>query len=336
MTTPLSLTALSDAQAVLLAMLAPVEPRAVACAQAVGLIVADDVRAEAPQPPRAVALRAGYALRAEDLTGASGFAPAFLSHMPQAVALGDRLPDGCDCVLDAAALDLSGPMKQVFVESWPGENVRRAGEDLAQGAMLVAQGRHISARAALVAARAGLAHLCVRQPKIALLGGNADMRGFLTQLLLAQGVAITRDGVDLVLSVGDVPADASMSTRGLALEPGRDCGVGRHGGLPLVTLPRQPDQALAGFLALVRPALDKLSARARATPMRLPLGAKISSRVGVAELVLLDAQGDVFQPLAVGDAPLLGLAAATHVALIAAQSEGHAAGELFAAEPLDD
>ncbi|MDB5643290.1 MAG: molybdopterin-binding protein [Hyphomicrobiales bacterium] len=335
MTTPLSLTALSDAQAVLLAMLAPVAPQRVACAQAVGLVAAEALCAEAAQPPRAVALRDGYALRAEDLAGASGFAPAFLDRMPQRVALGEALPEGCDCVLDAAALDVSGPMAQVFVESWPGENVRRAGEDLAKGVMLVAQGHRITARDALVAARAGVATLSVRQPKVALQGAEDDLRAFLTHMLLAQGVALTDEGADLVLALA-APTEATISARGLALEPGRDCAIGRLGAMPLVVLPNQPDQALAGLHALVRPALDALSARTRATPMSLPLGAKISSRVGVAELALLEARGDVFMPLAVGDAPIGAFRAATHVALIAAHSEGHAAGELFSAEPLDE
>ncbi len=335
MMTSLSLTALSDAQAVLLAMLAPVAPQGVACAQAIGLIAAEDLRVGTAQPPRAMALRAGYALRAEELAGASSFAPAFLSLAPQRVAPGDALPDGCDCVLEADALDLSGPMPQVFVESWPGENVRRAGEDLASGTLLIAQGHLIEARHALVAARAGLTNLPVRQPRIALLGVADDVHAFIAYGLLAHGAAHVTGDADLVLALGGAPADAVLSVRHLALEPGRDGAIGRIAGTPLIVLPRQPDQAFAGFHALVRPALDRLGARMPPPLVSLPLATKIASRVGVAELGLLKAQGNVFRPLAVGDCPLAALADATHVALMAEHSEGHAAGDIFSAEQLE-
>ncbi len=335
MTTSLSLTALSDAQAVLLAMLAPVAPQHVACAQAVGLIVAEDMCVGAAQPPRAMALRAGYALCAQDLAGASAFAPAFLSLMPQAVAPGDTLPDGCDCVLDAAALDLSGPLPQAFVESWPGENVRRAGEDLARGTRLVAQGRRIAARHALVAARAGLITLPVRQPRVALLGAEDDVHAFLVHELLAHGTARVTTDADLVVALGEAPAGVEIFIRHLALEPGRESAIGRIGATPLIVLPRQPDQALAGCHALVRPALDRLCGRMPTPLLSLPLATKIASRVGIAELVLLKAQGGVFQPLAVGACPLGALADATHVALASAHSEGQAAGDIFSAEPLE-
>ena len=47
------------------------------------------------------------------------------------------MPDGCDCVLDADAVDRSGPMAQVLAEAMPGQGVRRAGSDIAAGSLLV-------------------------------------------------------------------------------------------------------------------------------------------------------------------------------------------------------
>lgn len=331
-----SLTALANAQADLLAMLAPVSPREVACGAAVGLIAADVAPLPTPQPPQAIALRAGYALRAQDLSGASSFTPAFLANAPQRVALGDALPEGCDCVLEAAALDLSGPMAQVFVDAYPGENVRRRGEDFATGAIVIPQGRKIGARDLLLAARVGFTTLPVRQPRVTILGSTDEVAAFIAHLARANGADVLEVGAsDLVVVLGEAPAGADILTYGLALEPGRDCAIGRLGATPMILLPRQPDQALAGFIALVRPALDRLCARAAAAQLSLPLAAKISSRGGVAEIVLLKARDGFFAPLAVGDCPLQALAHATHVALIGAGSEGHAAGDIFAADPLD-
>jgi molybdopterin molybdotransferase len=329
------LTALADAQAALLAQLAPVAPRNVACAAAVGLIAADIDRLATPQPPRAIALREGYALRAQDLSGASSFTPAFLANQPQRVALGDALPEGCDCVLDVAALDLSEPMAQAFVESYPGENVRRSGEDFAAGAIIIPQGRKIGARDALIAARAGFAMLSVRQPRVGIVGAGDEIGAYIAHLTRANGAHVCEGDADLVIALGNAPAGAEIIMHGIALEPGRDCAVGMLGSTPMIVLPRQPDQALAGFIALVRPALDRLSSRTPAAQLYLPLAAKISSRVGVAELVLLKAQDGCFIPLATGDCPLHALTRATHVTLIGAASEGHGAGDSLAADPLD-
>jgi hypothetical protein len=101
-------------------------------------------------------------------------------------------------------------------------------------------------------------------------------------------------------------------------------------------LPRTPDQAFAGYVALARPALDRLTGRVRPPPLTLPLSAKISSRVGVADIVLLAERDGCFAPLAVGDLPLHCLVAATHIAIVDAGSEGQAQGDACVADPLDD
>jgi molybdopterin biosynthesis enzyme len=335
MTASRSLTACADAQPALLAMLAPVAPREVACANAVGLIAAGAAPLQEASPPRAIALREGYAVRSRDLAGASSFSPACLAAAPQHVRIGDPLPEGCDCVLDPGALDVSGATPLVFSESYPGENTRRAGEDFAVGAIVIAAGRKVSARDALAAAQAGVARIGVRVPRISV-SGDAALAQFVSTFARADGAEITRERADLCISIGDAPTSAVWSARGIALEPGRDCAIGRIGTVPAVYLPAAPDQAVAGYMALVRPALDRLGGRVRAAPRALPLAAKISSRVGVAELALLREQDGRFTPLCVGDCPLHALTSATHLALIDAGSEGLGAGDICAADPLDD
>ncbi len=76
-------------------------------------------------------------MRARDLAGASSYAPLPLSKAPVWVEAGDRLPADCDCVIDEDAIERLGAMFQVVAEAIPGEGIRRAGEDIAQGQTLV-------------------------------------------------------------------------------------------------------------------------------------------------------------------------------------------------------
>jgi molybdopterin molybdotransferase len=128
----------------------------------------------------------------------------------------------------------------------------------------------------------------------------------------------------LLVRIGSAQGDR------LALEPGREIVLAREGGVPEVCVPPRVDAALAAYVAFLLPAFDHLAGHQR-VPVRLPLAQKIASRVGLAELVLLRAQEGRFEVLAVGDVPLQSLARATHVAFIAAVSEGHAAGEIISA-----
>ena len=72
-------------------------------------------------------------MRAHDLAGASSYAPLPLSKGPVWVEAGDQLPADCDCVIDEDAIERLGRMFQAVAEAIPGEGIRRAGEDIAQG-----------------------------------------------------------------------------------------------------------------------------------------------------------------------------------------------------------
>ena len=73
----------------------------------------------------------GWALRASDLVSASSYTPLPLAKLPVWVEAGDKIPDGCDCVLDEDSVDLSGPIAQVLAEAIPGQGVRRKGGAIA-------------------------------------------------------------------------------------------------------------------------------------------------------------------------------------------------------------
>lgn len=331
MTTARPLRAFEEARDRLFALCAPVAPRRLDLRDALGRIVAADVAAAGALPPRALALRDGYAMRSGEIAGASAYAPVALVAPPVFVRRGDAAPDGCDCLLDASAVEVSGPLAQAVQESYPGENLRRVGEDAPAGAILVPQGRRLTPADALALAQAGHRAIEARVPRVSVEGARGAIVDFVAREAEARGATLTEDAPDLVVLVG---AGDAASPR-LALEPGRDAVLTQRGATPVIVCPDAPDQALAIFHALIAPALDRLAARAAPT-VRLRLARKIASRVGIAEAVLLRAEGDAFTPLATGDWPLLCWTQATHVAILEAASEGHAAGETIAATPFSE
>src|SRR6266567_3682457 len=120
---PPSLTPLDTALAVLLRGVGPVTPVELPLAEAVGCIAAGMPQLAA-NPPRDIAAADGWAMRANDLVGASSYSPLPLAVSPVWVEAGAAMPDGCDCVVDADSVDRSGPMPQALAEAIPGQGVR--------------------------------------------------------------------------------------------------------------------------------------------------------------------------------------------------------------------
>ncbi len=364
---PGALTSLEAARALLLNALRPIDPVLTPRDEALGCICAEPLIVGV-QPPRAIALRDGWAMRAEDLAGASSYAPVLLATQPVAVETGDALPPECDCVIDHHGLYLSGPMPQAMIEALPGENVRRPGEDVAAGGTLFAPGHRLRLTDLACAQALGIEHLAVRRPHVLILDapardGARTTCDFLKRALVAAGARVTQHTcadqsaaaiqtsletacADLILLVGGTGLGASDHTiaaletsgvvqlQGIALEPGRTAAIATVAGTPVIAIPGLFEQALGAWVVLVEPALNRLTLRQPTAPLKLPLTQKIASRVGVAEVALVRRQGDAFAPLAIGDLPLQSLCAATHVTIIAAGSEGHASGELVDAFPL--
>jgi molybdopterin biosynthesis enzyme len=214
-----------------------------------------------------------------------------------------------------------------LVESFPGENIRRAGEDFPLGALLLRAGEVISSQHTLLLSQAGVRQVAARAPVVNLRGDDQLLAAYLRDLLMQAGARL--DGTpDLVIHLG-----AKSNAQRLALEPGADLSFGEEQGVPAIYVPARLDQVFAAWHGFLHPALVRLSG-AKAAELRLPLAQKIASRVGVAEFALLEARDGQFHLRALGDLPLQSLASATHVCLIAALSEGHAAGDVISAVPV--
>lgn len=147
---------------------------------AVGRILTRDVRAAIVQPPFDRSPLDGYAVRAEDLAGASREAPAVLrvvdklyagdvAGVPvcagQAVRLmtGSMVPSGADCIIRQEDTDGDENLVHIFKAAHSGENYCSRGEEYQLGACLISAGRKIDAAAVAVAAGTGLTTLYVRR-----------------------------------------------------------------------------------------------------------------------------------------------------------------------------
>jgi molybdopterin molybdotransferase len=355
---PRSLTPLDAALAMLLDGLSPVAPGERPLAEALGCIAAQ-MPPLPTFPSRDVAAADGFAFRARDLVGASSYSPLPLKQPPVWVEAGDPLPGDCDCVLDADLVESSGPVVQVVAEAIPGQGIRRAGEDIAEGSTIIAGGRPLRALDLLVARTAGLKVLAIRRPRLHLVhvpatAGSDVTAQLIVELAEAAGAVVRRTNTtgrdaaliapalnmrvcDLKITIGgtgvgrgDATIEALANSgvvlaHGIALAPGRTTAIGRIANVPVIALPGAPNQALAAWWTLALPVLDLLSARQPRPALGLPLARKIASGIGVTEIALLKKIDASWMPLASGELSLDAIARADGWLAISAGSEGFAA-----------
>ncbi|MHB1809603.1 MAG: molybdopterin molybdotransferase MoeA [Solirubrobacteraceae bacterium] len=183
----MTLVELPDARDAILALAQPVEKETVALVDALGRVLAEDVTASEAVPGFDSSAMDGFAVRANDLAGASPSRPATLrlvaesrAGAPAAVALRDgeaiaistgaMLPAGADAVVrveDARTIDGGVELLAAVPE---GFDVRRAGEDLRAGQTVLRSGETIGPAALGVLASLGREHVaCARAPRVALL-----------------------------------------------------------------------------------------------------------------------------------------------------------------------
>jgi molybdopterin biosynthesis enzyme len=367
---PAALTPLDVVLRSLLDGVEPVDPVDVWLAEFVGGIAAEMASLHAAHPAFSIAAADGWALRARDIIGASSYSPLPLAVPPVWVEAGDRMPDHCDCVLDADMVEQLGPMFQVLAESVPGHGVRRAGDDIAVGRSIIMPGRRMSALDGLAARAAGLESIRIRSPRVGVIdvpsaNGDAASSQFILEFAKSAGTravglqakgrdaasisdAVGRDAYDLVVTVGGtglgrtdatIEALAARGARmihGLALQPGRTAAAGKISTVPVIAAPGAPDQALAVCLTLIQPVLDLLSMRSPRRDIIRPLARKVSSSIGVAEIVLLETSDDRWMPIAAGRLSLEAIARADAWLAVPGDSEGYASGTAVGALPLRD
>ncbi|WP_271899268.1 molybdopterin-binding protein [Candidatus Phyllobacterium onerii] len=335
--------------------------------EAVGRISAGLI-ASSPLPAKSIAVTDGWAVRALDLVGASSYSPALLMMRPSWVESGEFLPDECDTVIESAWLDQKDDIFQIVSEPRPGEGTRPVGAEVAADFVVLSPGQKVRAIHSLIATKLGLESLSVRTPRLQIInvsgGGDQSFTAqYIAEAAARAGAVVTRMDVaktttaiasamvateaHLIVTIGgtgsgktDVTIDSLRSidipvAHGIAITPGRTAAVGRKGDTPIIALPGDLEGALGTWLAVGLPLLDRLTSRERPIELR-PIRRKISSAVGVAEVVLLASQAGEWLPLAVGELPLWALSQADAWMLVPADGEGFPAGELCQAYRFGD
>lgn len=323
-----SLTPLDEALALWLAPVAPVGPERVPLADAVGHVLAEPLHAGRDVPATAIARREGYAVRALETLGASPYSPVPCREPPRLVKPGDALAPGCDAILPASAVLTDGSMPEILAEAVPGEDVRRAGEDVRAGAVLREAGETVRVLDAVIAQAAGIADCAVRRPVVCVTAN--DLLGeFAAGRAMLAGARVVRAGpADAVIG----PADGLDSICGpLALRPGEPLVLGCRDGRPILGLPGTLDDALAGILVLLPALIARLSGSQVPRPDRSGrFTRKLTSRIGLAEIALVRRTPEGLEPLASGDLPLARFMQAEGWLLIPPDAEGYAPGETVA------
>lgn len=346
----------------------PVAAREAGLAAAGGRVLAADILADAGRPAAAIALRDGWAVRADALTDASAYAPAPLPAVPVAMEPGDALPAGADAVAEPDTIVVRGRSAEAVAAVAPGDGVLQAHADVSPRAVLRRAGERVRDVDLAVLAALGVGTVSVREPRVRVV--RAGRPGVVMQASLAfvaaaverAGGAVILDppeaddpdqftaalhheGADAVIAVGGTGAgvsDSSVHTlgdglrfHGLAASPGETTAFGVVAARPVLLLPGRLDAVLAGWLLLGRALLARLAGVADSDPASTAtLARKVASTVGLATVVPVRRQGDLVEPLASGYLPLGALAQADGWILVPPESEGYPAGAPVAVRPL--
>ncbi|HNH87902.1 MAG TPA: molybdopterin molybdotransferase MoeA [Thiobacillaceae bacterium] len=238
-------TALSVAQArdILLSSVTAVEGwETVPIRAALGRVLMRDVIAPFDVPAHDNSAMDGYAARAEDLTGAenrlavvgtayAGGAFSGVVGPGQAVRVmtGAVLPRGADSVVvqEVAKMDGEGESMRVILPAVqkPGQNVRRAGEDLAAGKPALPAGKRIGPAELGLMASLGFAEVTVRRrPRVAFFSTGDELASIGRPLAPGEVYdsnrytlfgALTQLGVD-ILDMGVVRDDPAVMEKAFA------------------------------------------------------------------------------------------------------------------------
>lgn len=322
------LTPLNTCLAQALDGLTPVPPVLVDAHAAEGHVLAEDVSLSQDMPQDIQALRAGFAVAALDLVGASLGSPVPLTD-PSRVQPGDTLPPATDAVLPDEGVEQVAGVFDAIRPVGPGEGARRAGHDGRAGTVLLRAGTRISPRDVFCAALAGIDQVWLRRPRVALMLPDPAQSAFLRTWLAGLGADVIADG----------PADLTLRSTTthvprLALAPAETAWLARDDTGLVLDLPIRFDGLFSACLGLALPVLAHLSG-ARLREQSRPLARKLSSSVGLSELVLLDRVGDDWHPQPTGLVTLSSLVHAQAFAILPPSSEGLQTASLLSATPLD-
>ncbi len=187
------LVSFDDYRAEVLAAVDPLDHMQVRVGDALGLLLAQDVVASEPLPGFANSAMDGYAVRAEDLAGATVEAPVRLRVTGEAPAghpadhgvepgsaiaimTGGVVPVGADAVVPVERTSGSGDEVAFHVAPEPGANIRTVGQDVAVGTHVLSAGTRMSSADIGLLAALGVADVtAVPTPRVAVVSTGDEL-----------------------------------------------------------------------------------------------------------------------------------------------------------------
>jgi molybdopterin molybdotransferase len=359
------LTPLADVLLMVDAEVKPVTQRTIDVAAAAGRTLAVDALAPS-RPASALALQDGWALSADETLGAGGYASSPLVRTPSRIETGQALPPGTDSVAPIGAVKVIDGRAEALFAVNPGDGVLAAGGDSDSAIPLRRTGERLRSTDLAAFSAAGIARITVREPRIRvmpvrgsgiisaaarLVAADIERRGGAARLDdSGRGleVAMAAESADAIVAIGGTGSgrnDNSVQTlaregrlvvHGLALTPGETSAVGFVGVRPVLLLPGRLDAALSVWLMVGRRLLDRL-ASAKSSENEpaetLPLARKVSSTVGLAEIIPVRRNAGQVEPMASKYLPLSSLARSDGWILVPADSEGYSGGSCVQVRP---
>lgn len=171
------------------AILPVTETEQVALADCLGRVLGADVKSTLNVPPHDNSGMDGYALRAADLADADTLllvGQSFAGHpfdgeieagQCARIMTGATIPAGADCVIMQERTEADGDLIRFDVKVDVGNNVRRKGEDIAEGDVVLSKGRKITAADIGLLASLGIADVTVfRQITVALFSTGDELK----------------------------------------------------------------------------------------------------------------------------------------------------------------
>lgn len=359
------LTPLADVLAMVDLEVKPVTQRTIDVPAGAGRTLATDAMAPA-RPASALALQDGWALSADETLGAGGYAPSQLMRTPSRIEVGQALPAGTDSVAPIDVVKVADGRAEALAAINPGDGVLAAGGDSDPAIPLRRAGERLRMTDLAAFAAAGIARITVREPRIRVLplrgssiitaaarlvAADIERRGGAARLdESGRGldVAMAAESADAIVAIGGTGSgrndnsvqtlarEGRLAVHGMALTPGETAALGFVGARPVLLLPGRLDAALAVWLVVGRRLLDRL-ATAKSSENEpaetLPLARKVTSTVGLAEVVPVRRSAGQAEPLASKYLPLSSLARSDGWILVPADSEGYSTGSSVQVRP---
>ncbi len=351
---------LADALQCIETQVAALPAREVDLRGALGCTLAVNAVVLASRPGAALALRDGYAVKAEATAGASSYSPVPMLGAARAIEVGDRLPPDTDAVASPDAIEASDSEIYALAPIAPGDGILPAGADAEPAKPLRRAGDTLRTIDVAVLGALGVARVAVRAPRVRIVPARAvndvvthEAIHFLDQMVAKAGgqvVVAQRTGsvpledvmtasADVVLIVGGSGGgkrDHSVQTlarvgkvvfHGVAIAPGESAAFGFVGATPVLILPGRLDAVVSVWVMLGEPLFAKLCGRLPIDVATMGvLARKVSSAIGLVEMVLVRREGDKLVPLPAGYLSMQALAESDGLISIPADREGFPEG----------